>query len=64
MSRTIKGSKDLGFEYWGKRKFNKNGNLYGPGRKTKKTTLRAERAASKCEISELIAQNYTSQYTD
>ena len=54
MSRTVKGSKDTSFEYWGKRKFNKGGNFYSAGRKTKKFTLRAERAESKREISKLI----------
>lgn len=54
MSRTIKGSKSPFFEYWGKRKFNKGGNFYSPGRKTKKFTIRAERAETKREISKLI----------
>ena len=54
MSRTVKGSKGPFFEYWSKRKFNKGGSLYSAGRKTKKFTIRAERAESKREISNLI----------
>ena len=38
-------------EYWSKRVGNKNGNLYGRGRKTKKTTLVRERMISKRIIS-------------
>lgn len=56
MSRTVKGSKGLFFEYWGKRKFNKNGNLYSPGRKAKKFTVRAERAEAKQNINKLIVK--------
>lgn len=42
MSRTIKGGKGPGHEYWG-RCYSKSGNLVQPGRKTKKITNRAER---------------------
>ena len=38
------------FEYWSKRLDNKGGNLYGVGRRTKKTTLRRERLLAKSEI--------------
>lgn len=54
MSRTVKGSKDPFFECWSKRKFNKGGSLYSTGRKTKKFTIRAERAVAKREIRSLI----------
>lgn len=39
MSRTIKGSKGCGFEYWGKRAMSQA----DPGRETKKITLGIER---------------------
>lgn len=45
-------------EYWSKRVGNKSGNLYGRGRKTKKTTLARERMISKRMISNEIKNSY------
>jgi hypothetical protein len=43
MSRSAKGSKGPGFEYWGKRP----GNGLSPGKATKKITHRLERLKAK-----------------
>jgi hypothetical protein len=45
VSRSHKGQKWPGFEYWGKRPGNKNGGL--PGRITKQLTHRKERQEAK-----------------
>ena len=41
MSRTVKGSKPTGYEYWSARPGNSNGG--SPGRYTKKRTAKSER---------------------
>lgn len=45
MSRTIKGSKGSGHEYWSRRPFNRHGGQISPngGKHTKKRTHKAER---------------------
>lgn len=43
MSRTQRGSKPVGYEYWSKRPGNKCGNLLGAGKSTKKLTHSRER---------------------
>lgn len=50
MSRTIKGSKGAGYEYWSKR----HGNFMPgpPGRRTKQVTNRAERRINKQKTAE------------
>lgn len=48
MSRTKKGSKGPGYEYWSRREGNKKGGLLG--RSQKKITLGKERAKSKLLI--------------
>lgn len=46
MSRSVKGSKGSGYDFWTRRPFNKHGaNGYGPY--AKKRTHRAERAEGK-----------------
>lgn len=45
MSRTNKGSKPPGFEYWSKRPFNKHGG--STGKYAKKRTHKAERKEGK-----------------
>ncbi len=45
MSRTNKGSKGAGYEYWGRRPGNKQGGMPGPI--TKRKTHRAERRQGK-----------------
>lgn len=47
MSRTIKGSKGSGFEYWGKRP---DVGHYPPGRKAKQATHRIERRMGRQEV--------------
>jgi hypothetical protein len=47
MSRTIKGGKGSGYEYWSARPFNKNGGCLGAF--TKKRTHKAERVQGKKE---------------
>lgn len=47
MSRTKKGSKGPGYEYWSARPFNAGGGAIG--KKAKKRTHKAERAANKKE---------------
>lgn len=50
MSRTIKGSKGCGFEYWGKRALSQ----CDPGRDTKKLTLGMERMAERKLIHDAV----------
>jgi len=49
MSRTVKGSKGPGYEYWSKRPFNRCDGIISPkgGKHTKKRTHKAERRAGK-----------------
>jgi len=47
MSKTIKGSKGPGYEYWGRRSWGGGKYLADPGRYTKKQTARKERRQSK-----------------
>ena len=47
MSRTKKGNKGPGYEYWGKRSWGKGKWLADPGRFTKKQTARKERRQGK-----------------
>ena len=49
MSRTTRGSKGPGFEYWTARPFNKHGGLLSPkgGKHHKKRTHKAERQEAK-----------------
>lgn len=50
MSRTVKGSKGCGFEYWGKRAMSQ----CDPGRDSKKMTLGIERMRERAEIKRLV----------
>lgn len=45
MSRTFKGKKGVGYEYWSRRPCNKNGG--NPGKYTKKRTHKLERIENK-----------------
>jgi len=45
MSKTIRGEKGAGYEYWSSRPYNYGG--ASPGKKTKKITHRLERAEKK-----------------
>lgn len=47
MSRTRKGTKPAGYEYWSRRPFNRHGQ--GPGPDAKRRTHRAERQQAKRE---------------
>lgn len=49
MSRTVKGSKKLGYEYWSKRIGN-NGGGRGLGKFAKKNTASRERMTNKKEL--------------
>jgi len=49
MSRTIKGSRGPGYEYWGRR-YCKNLSLTIAGRKTKKIVNRAERRIARQRV--------------
>jgi hypothetical protein len=51
MSRTVKGAKGPGYEYWSRRPGNLGGSQ--PGSATKRVTTKLERAASKRELQEL-----------
>jgi hypothetical protein len=51
MSRTVKGAKGPGYEYWSRRPPYTVGGT--PGRASKTVTHRLERAASKRELQEL-----------
>lgn len=44
MSRTVRGGKASGYEYWSRRPFNKHGGVVGPY--TKRRTHKAERRAA------------------
>ena len=50
MSRTIKGKRGAGYEYWSRRPHNKTGGL--PGKLTKKKTKKTERQANKKETND------------
>lgn len=50
MSRSKKGSKGPGYEYWAKRPGNKGGGI--PGRFSKKRTHKMERQCGKREVKE------------
>lgn len=50
MSRTNKGGKGFGYEYWSRRPFNKHGGLIGSF--TKKRTHKAERQIGKLQAKE------------
>lgn len=56
MSRTKKGSKGPGYEYWSARPGNRNGGTISPhgGKHTKKYTHRVERHTNKKEAREAI----------
>jgi len=47
MSKTIKGNKPIGYEYWGKRPGTKGRGSSPPGKEAKKRTHRLERLESK-----------------
>ncbi len=51
MSRTKKGKKGVGYEYWGKRPISRNHGAV-PGKATKKLTHRLERIEAKKKIKE------------
>lgn len=59
MSRTKKGSKGPGYEYWSARPFNKGGGLLSPkgGKHTKKRTHKAERQIGKSEAAGQSQEN-------
>lgn len=61
MSRTVKGNKASGFEYWTARPFNKAGGLYSPkGNKfAKRRTHKAERQFNKAKSSDFDNQSST-----
>ena len=50
MTRTKRGSKPIGYEYWSARPGNKHGQA--PGKDAKRKTKRAERRIAKAEIRE------------
>ncbi len=50
MSRTVKGGKGCGYEYWSSRPYNKSGSQ--PGKYTKKRTHKAERQEGKRKANE------------
>lgn len=50
MSRSIKGSKACGYDYWGKRAMSQ----CSPGRENKKITLGIERMRARKEIIDLL----------
>lgn len=50
MSRTVKGSKGCGFEYWGKRALSQ----WSPGRDTKKLTSGIERTRERKLIHDAV----------
>ena len=50
MSRTIKGGKGPGYEYWGRRAFGPGKECSQPGRFTKKMTHKKERRAAKKDL--------------
>lgn len=50
MSRSQRGEKPAGYEYWGKRPKNNSGQAPGP--KTKKRTHKAERRQAKKELTD------------
>lgn len=64
MSRSIRGSKSVGYEYWSARPLNRGGGLVG--KFTKTYTARIERRNSKtlvrCELKELNDQ--TTEWED
>lgn len=49
MSRTVRGSKGAGYEYWSARPFNRCGGVLSPngGKHTKRRTHKAERKQGK-----------------
>lgn len=53
MSRTARGSKPPGFEYWTARPGNEHGNQ-GYGKQAKRNTHRKERRAGRVSASELV----------
>lgn len=55
MSRTIRGSKPVGYDYWSARPLNRGGGLVG--KHTKKFTSRIERRNSKIETDQEL-DNY------
>lgn len=55
MSRTKKGSKGVGYEYWGKRPLSRNCGA-NPGKVTKKLTHRLERIEAKAQIRKEIEE--------
>lgn len=54
MSRTIKGGKKGGYDYWSKRPYSGNGH----GKQIKKFTHRAERVIKKEETQEAIEEMF------
>ncbi len=56
MSRTIKGKKPIGWEFWSRRPKSRN-HGYGPGKKAKKVVHSLER----CEEKELIRKILTKE---
>lgn len=54
MSRTHKGSKSGGYEYWSRRPFNRSGAL--PGAEAKKRTHKAERKQAEAQIEEAMTE--------
>lgn len=54
MSRTIKGSKGCGYDYWSKRPYSGNGH----GKQIKKFTHRAERVIKKEETQEAMEEMF------
>ena len=56
MSRTVKGSKAPGYEYWSARPFNKSGGTLSRngGKHTKKRTHKAERQMTKKESEDFV----------
>lgn len=59
MSRTIRGSKGCGYDYWGKRALSQ----CPPGRISKKITLGMERTAERKLIHDEVASANSESYT-
>lgn len=57
MSRSVRGSKGCGYEYWGKRALSQ----CDPGRSSKKITLGMERAAERQQIYDEVQQSANSE---
>lgn len=62
MSRTKKGKKGPGHEYWSKRPGNKGGGI--PGKEIKKRTHKLERLEEKLKLERILDHNTHDDYDD